>query len=70
MQIEKFAGEQIAFHLHKKRDFIGRLEKHIQGDSKEADKRQFFEDLLSFLEDELDNLSKSNEASEADIKKR
>lgn len=31
MQIEKFAGEEIAFHLHKKRDFLGRLQKHING---------------------------------------
>jgi hypothetical protein len=31
MQIQKFAGEEIAFHLHKKRDFLMRLEKHTKG---------------------------------------
>lgn len=30
-QIEKFAGEEIAFHLHKKRDFLLRLENHTKG---------------------------------------
>ena len=41
-----------------------------EGGNKEGeDKRQFFEDLLSFLEGELETLAKTNEASEADIKK-
>ena len=32
LQIQKFAGENIAFYLHKKRDFLARLQKHTQGD--------------------------------------
>ena len=31
LKIQKFAGEDIAFHLHKKRDFLMRLEKHAIG---------------------------------------
>jgi hypothetical protein len=31
MQIIRFAGEEIAFHLHKKRDFLMRLMNHTKG---------------------------------------
>ena len=31
IQIQRFAGEKIAFYLHKKRDFLMRLENHSKG---------------------------------------
>lgn len=61
MQIIKYAGEQIAFHLHKKRDFLKRLDRHKRGLASENDDDLFFQELLNELarEDEaLDSINK------------
>lgn len=52
MQILKYAGEEIAFHLHKKRDFLLRLDKHKLLSASKSDESIFFQNLLGSLAEE------------------
>ena len=51
-QIEKFAGEEIAFHLHKKRDFLLRLENHTKGKENTEQEKQEFKEFVQKLKKE------------------
>ena len=59
MQILKYAGEEIAFHLHKKRDFLLRLDKHKILSANKSDESLFFQKLLGALAEEDEALRKS-----------
>ena len=48
-KIEKFAQEPIAYYLHKKNDFLKRIEKHNQNKD-HLEEREFQETIKSILE--------------------
>jgi hypothetical protein len=52
LQIQKFAGENVAFYLHKKRDFLIRLMNHAKGMVKNSSEKFNFQELLLQLEAE------------------
>lgn len=64
MQIIKYAGEQIAFHLHKKRDFLMRLDRHRKGFATKDDEDLFFQELLNELSKEDEALTTINKKQE------
>ena len=38
LKVEKLAQEPVAFHMHKRNDFIKRLKKHSNGQDQDEDK--------------------------------
>lgn len=64
VQIQRFAAEKIAFYLHKKRDFLMRLENHQKGKKNTQDENFDFKNLLEALNSDEKVFNKINQQKE------